>query len=159
MDQVKPLVFKVIKPFVQAFNRARTPEEKEQALIRILAQQNLDRQAQEAIRKRQEEERKVRKVNGVRMRHLTRTLTLVPIVAGTISTVLFLAQGGFGGGHSRLDVVIEILGLPSILLNLVLPNSLNLPDILMIVWIPALMNAILFFLFGRVLSSLRQSRG
>ena len=93
------------------------------------------------------------------MRHLTRTLTLVPIVAGAISTVLFLAQGGFGGGHSRLDFVIEILGLPAILVNLVLPVALSLPDILMIVWIPVLMNALLFFLFGRVLSSLRKSTG
>lgn len=93
------------------------------------------------------------------MRRLIRTLTLVPIVAGAISTVLFLAQGGFGGGHSRLDFVIEILGLPAILVNLVLPASLSLPDILMIVWIPALMNALLFFLFGRVLSSLRKSKG
>lgn len=93
------------------------------------------------------------------MRRLTRTLTLVPIVAGAISTVLFLAQGGFGGGHSRLDFVIEILGLPAILVNLVLPASLSLPDILMIVWIPALVNALLFFLFGRVLSSSRKSKG
>ena len=56
----KPLEWKVISPFVQAFNRARTPEEKQKALnqIRTLAQQNLERQAQEAIRKRQEEERK-----------------------------------------------------------------------------------------------------
>ena len=93
------------------------------------------------------------------MRHLTRTLALVPIVAGAISTVLFLAQAGFGGGHSRLDFVIVILGLPAILVNLVLPPSLSLPDILMIVWIPALMNALLFFLFGRVLSSSRKSKG
>ena len=93
------------------------------------------------------------------MRHLTRTLAFVPIVAGAISTVLFLAQGGFGGGHSRLDFVIVILGLPTILVNLVLPASLSLPDILMIVWIPALMNALLFFLFGRVLSSSRKSKG
>jgi RHS repeat-associated protein len=56
----KPLAWKVIKPLVQAFNRARTPEEKQQALnqIKALAQENLKRQAQEAIRKRQEEERK-----------------------------------------------------------------------------------------------------
>jgi hypothetical protein len=93
------------------------------------------------------------------MHHLTRILTLAPIVAGAISTLLFLVQGGFGGGHSQLDFVIEILGLPSILLNLVLPASISLPDILLIVWIPALMNAILFFLFGRVLSSLRKSEG
>jgi len=95
----------------------------------------------------------------MRLNRLTKVLSLVPVVAGTISTVLFVAQGGFGGGHSKLDFIIETLGLPAILLNLVLPTSLVLPDILLIVWIPALINSILFFLFGLVLSKLISSRG
>lgn len=86
------------------------------------------------------------------MHRLTRTVTLIPIMAGVISTILFLAQGGFGGGHSKLDFVIEILGLPSILLNLVLPASFTLPDILLIVWLPTLINALLVFLFFYILS-------
>lgn len=97
---------------------------------------------------------------GIRMRHLTRTLTLLPIVAGAISTILYLAQGGFAGGHYRLDSVIVLLGLPSILLlDLLLPVSISLPDILLIVWLPALMNAPLFYVFARVLSSLRKTEG
>lgn len=94
------------------------------------------------------------------MRHLTRTLILLPIVAGAISSVLYLAQGGFAGGHARFDSVIVLLGLPSILLlDLLLPVSINWPDILLIVLLPALMNALLFYVFGRVLSSFRKTEG
>ena len=85
------------------------------------------------------------------MRRLKQGLPFLPIVTGTISTVLFFAQGGFGGGHSKLDFVTVILGLPSILLNLVLPNWFSLPDILLIVWIPALMNSLLFLVLGHAL--------
>jgi len=58
--QYKPLEWKVISPLVQAFNRAMTPEEKQKALnqIKTLAQENLQRQAQEAIRKKEEEEKR-----------------------------------------------------------------------------------------------------
>ncbi|MFN2529832.1 MAG: RHS repeat-associated core domain-containing protein [Pyrinomonadaceae bacterium] len=58
--QYKPLEWKVVKPLVQAFNRARTPEEKQKALtqLKTLAQQNLQQQAQEAIRKKEEKERR-----------------------------------------------------------------------------------------------------
>jgi len=59
----KPLEWKVVSPLVQAFNRARTPEEKQKIInqIKTLAQQNLERQAQEAMRKREEEEKKKRR--------------------------------------------------------------------------------------------------
>jgi hypothetical protein len=63
--QYKPLEWKVLSPLVQAFNRARTPEEKQKALdqIKTLAQQNLQRQAEEAIRKKREEEEKKKRSN------------------------------------------------------------------------------------------------
>jgi hypothetical protein len=85
---------------------------------------------------------------------LTRSLTLVPVVAGTISTLLFLAQGGFGGGHSSFDFVITTLGFPSILLvrSLPLPDSAGIPDILLVIWIPALINLVGFFLLGSLLT-------
>jgi RHS repeat-associated protein len=56
----KPLDWNVLNPRVQAFNRARSPEEKQKIItqIKILAQQNLQRQAEEAIKKKQEEEKK-----------------------------------------------------------------------------------------------------
>jgi len=86
------------------------------------------------------------------MHRLKLGLPFLPLVAGAISTSLFIAQGGFGGGHSILDFVIVVLGLPSILLNLILPRLISLPDILLIVWIPALVNSLLFFALGRTLS-------
>jgi len=56
----KPLDQKVLNPLVQSFNRAKTPEEKMKIVnqIQTLARQNIQRQAEEAIRKKQEEERK-----------------------------------------------------------------------------------------------------
>jgi len=56
----KPLEWNVVNPLVQAFNRAKTPEEKQKIIgqIKTLAQQNLQRQADEAIRRKQEEEKK-----------------------------------------------------------------------------------------------------
>jgi hypothetical protein len=86
------------------------------------------------------------------MHRLKQGLPFLPVVTGAISTALFVAQGGFGGGHSKLDFVIVILGLPSILLNLFLPNGFSLPDILLIVWIPALVNSLLFLALGYALS-------
>lgn len=58
----KPLDWKVLNPLVQAFNRAKSPEEKQRIVtqIKTLAQQNLQRQADEAIRKKQEEKKKDR---------------------------------------------------------------------------------------------------
>lgn len=92
------------------------------------------------------------------MLRLKQVLPFLPIVTGAISTALFIAQGGFGGGHSKLDFLIVILGLPSILLNLVLPSRFSLPDILLIVWIPALVNSLFFLAFGHALSMVIKSK-
>jgi hypothetical protein len=56
----KPLDQKVLKPLVQSFNRSRSPEEKMKIVnqIQTLARENIQRQAQEAIRKKQEQERR-----------------------------------------------------------------------------------------------------
>jgi hypothetical protein len=79
---------------------------------------------------------------------------LIPVVAGTISTILFFIQGGFGGGHRPFDFVITTLGFPSILLirAVPLPDSVSIPDILFVIWIPALMNMVWFFLLGSLLT-------
>ncbi|MCU1264563.1 MAG: hypothetical protein JWM21_881 [Acidobacteria bacterium] len=97
----------------------------------------------------------------MRMGRLTRVLTLIPVAAGTIATSLFLVQGGFGGGHSRFDSAITTLGFPSIMLmNLVaLPNSLSVPDILLVVWIPCLINVLIFFLIGVAITRLIPGKG
>lgn len=95
------------------------------------------------------------------MSHLTKVLTLIPVVAGAISTILFLGQGGFGGGHSTFDFVITALSFPSIMLiNLItLPSSLRVPDIVLVIWIPALINAVVFFMLGQALTKLISGRG
>jgi RHS repeat-associated protein len=56
----KPLDQKVLNPLVQSFNRARTPEEKMKIVnqIKTLARENIQRQAEEAIRNKQEEEKR-----------------------------------------------------------------------------------------------------
>ncbi|MGH9968945.1 MAG: RHS repeat-associated core domain-containing protein [Pyrinomonadaceae bacterium] len=58
----KPLDQKTLKPLVQSFNRAKTPEEKMKIVnqIKTLARENIQRQAEEAIRKKQEEEKRKR---------------------------------------------------------------------------------------------------
>lgn len=88
----------------------------------------------------------------MRVGYIRKALIFVPIAAGVISTILFLVQGGFGGGHSPLDFLIVALGFPSILLPI--PSSMAIPDILLVVWIPSLLNALLFFLLGSFLTKL-----
>jgi len=46
------------------------------------------------------------------------TWKIILVLAGmfSVSAVLFVAQGGFGGGHGRFDWFIFIVGLPWILL-------------------------------------------
>jgi hypothetical protein len=90
----------------------------------------------------------------MRITRLRRVLTLIPVVTGTISTILLLIQGGFGGGHGPFDSVITTLGFPSILLIrlLPLPDSAGIPDIFLVIWIPALINIVGFFLLGTLLT-------
>ena len=84
------------------------------------------------------------------MRKLALLLPAIPIVCGAMSTIVFLTQGGFGGGHGDFDFLIGLLGLPSILVMevLPLPDLVLKNDILLVVWLPAILNALLFSLAG-----------
>ncbi len=86
------------------------------------------------------------KLNNVRKVALI--LPAVPLVFGLISTVMFAIQGGFGGGHGSFDFHIGVLGLPSILLveGMPLPDLALNHDIILVVWLPAILNAALFSL-------------
>ncbi len=99
----------------------------------------------------------------MRLSRLTRVLILIPAVTGVISTVLLLVQGGFGGGHSTIDFVITALGFPSILLirSMPLPSSVVIPDILLVVWFPALLNMVGLLVLGSILTktTLLSSKG
>lgn len=61
---------------------------------------------------------------------------------------MFAMQGGFGGGHGPFDFFMGMLGLPSILLveGLPLPDLVLRHDIILVVWLPAILNAALFSL-------------
>jgi hypothetical protein len=69
-----------------------------------------------------------------------------PIVMGAIANSLYAIQGGFGGGDCRFDGALYFLGLPSILItpNLNIPGALAHSDLLPIIWVPAVANALLW---------------
>lgn len=66
-------------------------------------------------------------------------------VPGVLATVLFFAQGGFGGGHGPLDYAIYILTVPG---GWILSSAYEylpggLPDFVAIIWIPVMINVLL----------------
>jgi hypothetical protein len=85
----------------------------------------------------------------------------VPLIAAVLATGLFLVQGGFGGGHGRFDQAIGLLGLPSILCleNIPLPRVLEEYDLLLVVWVPAVANCILWVLAAFGIQALRRGHG
>jgi len=66
----------------------------------------------------------------------------VVLAVSVLSSILFLAQGGFGRGHGRFDQAIGLLGLPWLLIFVVdsWPESLWLGDYVMIVLLPLALN-------------------
>lgn len=85
----------------------------------------------------------------------------IPIVLGTFATVLFLMQGGFGGGHGKFDGLIVVLMLPAIAIveGAPLPESIIRFDYLLIIAIPTLVNLMVLWLIRRVLMRRRRPRG
>lgn len=86
----------------------------------------------------------------------TKWLWLVPIGAGLLATAAYFAQGGFGGGHGRLDPVIFILGCPAILLlgKVPTPSLIERYDLVLVIWCPAFINALILAASGRILRHL-----
>jgi hypothetical protein len=70
-------------------------------------------------------------------------LMMLPIVTAVVAAILFLIQGGFGGGHGNFDAAIGVLLLPSILLVMHLRFTDDTPDIF-IVLLPAALNLMLW---------------
>jgi len=79
----------------------------------------------------------------------------VPLLFGGIASVLFVAQGGFGGGHGRFDRAIGVLAMPGlfILEQVKLPAVVQRSDLLLVVWLPALVNLVVWavLVFGAAL--------
>jgi hypothetical protein len=89
---------------------------------------------------------------------------VIPLISGSIATILFLMQGGFGGGHLPYDRLIGYFALPSVLLfeNFGVPTFAAHHDIVLLVWGPAVLNSLMLWLLTRVIefvvgSSLRKS--
>ena len=98
------------------------------------------------------------------MNKLTKILVVLPLITGLIATTLFFVQGGFGAGHGKFDQVIFFCGSPSIFLLEWLDQTPlafpYLPDIVLIILLPTVVNIILFFLLGMALSYLwRKTKG
>jgi hypothetical protein len=85
-------------------------------------------------------------------------LLLIPAVAITVATLLSFSQGGFGGGHGDFDLAIGVLGLPGILLIEHMPFLHHLPDILLVVIVPALLNFIFWFAIIIALGAVRRGK-
>ena len=85
-------------------------------------------------------------------------ILLVPIVAAAISTILFVIQGGAGGGHGAFDGLIGILMLPSVLLFVVvpLPDVVLRHDYLFLIALPMLVNFALLWLGTYLFAFLRR---
>jgi hypothetical protein len=91
------------------------------------------------------------------IRKIPLILILLPIGAATVAAILFLIQGGFGGGHGDFDTAISLLLLPSILCVMQWPLSDNNPDIF-IVLLPAMLNLLLSIAIAYVLRAILNRR-
>jgi hypothetical protein len=82
----------------------------------------------------------------------------VPTAAAVIATALYAVQGGFSGGHGHFDRIIWALGVPGVLMAACAPAPLATHDLLLVVWWPALWNALFWAAVAEVLSRLRRQR-
>jgi len=73
------------------------------------------------------------KTNGMRV------ALLLAVVIAAASAVLFLKQGGFGGGHGDFDKIIFILGLPWT--GIPWPQFIIKHDFIWLIGLPLAMNA------------------
>jgi hypothetical protein len=72
------------------------------------------------------------------MNTLLRLLWVLVLLAGATAAVLFVVQGGFGGGHGRFDQAIAILGFPWTLIPW--PDALYKVAIVPLVFVPFVIN-------------------
>jgi hypothetical protein len=87
------------------------------------------------------------------IRRIPFVLILFPTMGAIVAGILFLIQGGFGGGHGDFDAAIGLLLLPSILFVMHLPLPDGTPDIF-IVLLPAALNLLLWVAIAFVLRAI-----
>jgi len=87
-------------------------------------------------------------------------LMLLPPLAGTISGILFLQQGGFGAGHGKFDPLLMVFGFPGNLLSmgLPLPEWYFHSELVYVVLVPMLINTGLVWSVYLALEWRRSSR-
>jgi len=76
-------------------------------------------------------------------------LLLVPVYCALFATLLFLVQGGFGGGHGRFDAPIFYLGVPAVLFGenwRWVPEFIENQSLFSVIWIPAAVNLVCVWL-------------
>jgi hypothetical protein len=80
----------------------------------------------------------------------------IPLACALVSTAAFLLQGGFGGGHGKLDWLVVFPQMPTALLTSAAPFAFPPfdSDLILLVLMPAAINvavaAAVGFLIGRV---------
>ena len=84
-------------------------------------------------------------------------IALLSTVAIAItSSVLFLRQGGFGGGHGDFDKAIFFLGFPWVCLSW--PHFLVKHDFVWLIVLPCTLNSITVLVLAGVIRALRRKR-
>ena len=86
---------------------------------------------------------------GTERRQTVNAWVALVVLAGLIAAGLYIAQGGFGGGHDRFDQAIVILTIPGFFVLpffLLLPKSLatsKLLDFCIVIVVPICINVVL----------------
>ena len=90
-------------------------------------------------------------------------LALIPLAAAVLASILYVLQHGFWGGHGRFDSLIGLLTLPFSAIALTgisipLPELLRRSDLILVIWLPTLVNSSLLFCVGWLIDRFRQRR-
>ncbi len=97
------------------------------------------------------------------IKKIPKMVAVFPIILGIVSSVCFFIQGGFGRGDGPLDHILFLLGLPAILYFFIptpevfdhlylYHGNQRVNDFIFIIWIPSLLNSLLFFLIATLVS-------
>lgn len=101
---------------------------------------------------------------------VTLVLLVVVLLVALVSTAAFWKQslahtgriglsGGFGAGHGSLDLVVALPVVPWMWLmdDLRLPHFIEQYDLLLIVWFPTLLNAMVIYVAATAIRGLRRA--
>ena len=84
----------------------------------------------------------------------TKIALFVVTAPATISSLLFLKQGGFGGGHGDFDMILFILGLPWV--GVPWPELFTKHDFVWLIGLPLALNLACVFIASAIFGSVRR---